>query len=58
MYVKGQLIELAITDAGDGQVCFGKLPDGLAVFVAGPVAVGDRVEASVTKIKKNISNRV
>lgn len=53
MYVKGQVIELAITDAGDGQVCFGKLSDGLAVFVAGPVAVGDRVEASVTKIKKN-----
>lgn len=53
VYTKGQLIEVEIADAGDGQVCFGKLADGLAVFVAGPVAVGDRVEASITKIKKN-----
>lgn len=53
MYIKGQVIEVAIADAGEGQVCFGKLSDGLAVFVAGPVAVGDRVEAAVTRIKKN-----
>lgn len=53
MYTKGQRIELELTDAGDGQACFGKLPEGIAVFVAGPVAVGDRVEASVTKIKRN-----
>lgn len=53
MFTKGQSIEITVTDAGDGQVCFGKLPDGLAVFVAGPVAIGDRVEASVTKIKRN-----
>ncbi len=53
MYSKGQLIEVDIADAGEGQVCFGKLPDGLAVFVSGIVAVGDRVEASITKIKKN-----
>ncbi|MCO5060695.1 MAG: 23S rRNA (uracil(1939)-C(5))-methyltransferase RlmD [Kiritimatiellae bacterium] len=53
MYVKGQLIEVEIADAGEGHVCFGKMPDGLAVFIAGMVAVGDRVEASVSKIKKN-----
>ncbi len=53
MYQKSQQIELLITDAGDGTVCFGKLPDGMSVFVSGPVAVGDRVEAAITKIKRN-----
>lgn len=53
MFTKGQLIELDITDAADGQKCFGELPDGMAVFVHGAVAVGDRVEASVFKIKRN-----
>ena len=53
VFRKGQLIELDVSDAGDGASCFGKLPEGLAVFVSGPVAVGDRVEASVTKIKQN-----
>lgn len=53
MYQKSQQIELIITDAGDGTVCFGKLPDGMSVFVSGPVAVGDRVEAAITKIKRN-----
>lgn len=53
MYEKLQHIELRITDAGDGTMCFGKLPDGMSVFVSGPVAVGDRVEAAITKIKRN-----
>lgn len=53
MFKKGQLIEVAITDAADAQKCFGKLPEGIGVFVHGPVAVGDRVEADVFKIKKN-----
>jgi 23S rRNA (uracil1939-C5)-methyltransferase len=53
MIAKGQLVRLDILDAGDGDACFGKLEDGISVFVAGPVAVGDRVEASVTKIKRN-----
>ena len=50
---KGQTIELGITDLAEGTRCFGKLPEGLAVFVDGPAAVGDRVAASITKIKKN-----
>lgn len=53
MFAKGQVLELAITDTADGQKCFGRLPEGLAVFVEGPVVVGDRVRASVRKIKKN-----
>lgn len=53
MFTKGQLIEVEIADAADGQKCFGKLPEGIGVFVHGPVTVGDRVEASVFKIKKN-----
>ncbi len=53
MHTKGQSVEVTITDLGDGDACFGKLEDGLAVFVSGAVAVGDRVAASVTKIKRN-----
>jgi 23S rRNA (uracil1939-C5)-methyltransferase len=53
MFAKGQLIQLDIQDAGDRDACFGKLEEGISVFVAGPVAVGDRVEASITKIKRN-----
>lgn len=53
MFTKNQILELEITDTADGQQCFGRLPEGLAVFVQGPAAVGDRVRASVFKIKKN-----
>lgn len=53
MFTKGQSIEVDIVDAADGQKCFGRLPEGIGVFVHGPVAVGDRVEASIFKIKKN-----
>ena len=53
MFTKGQILEIDITDTADGQQCFGRLPEGLAVFVQGPAAVGDRVRASVFKIKKN-----
>ncbi len=37
----------------DGAQCFGRLPDGLGVFVEGSAAVGDRVAATITKIKTN-----
>ena len=53
MFTKSQILEIDITDTADGQQCFGRLPEGLAVFVQGPAAVGDRVRASVFKIKKN-----
>ncbi len=53
MFSKGQLIEIDIADAAEEQKWFGQMPDGLAVFVSGPAAVGDRVEAEIFKIKKN-----
>jgi len=53
MFTKGQCIELTISDLAEGTKCFGKLDEGLAVFVQGPAAVGDRVAAKVYKIKKN-----
>lgn len=53
MFTKGQLVEVDISDAADGPKCFGKLPEGIGVFVHGPVTVGDRVEAVVFKTKKN-----
>lgn len=53
MFTKNQIVEVDITDSADGQQCFGRLPEGLAVFVQGPAAVGDRVRASIFKIKKN-----
>jgi 23S rRNA (uracil1939-C5)-methyltransferase len=53
VFAKGQRIELDITDLSEGTKCFGKLPDGMAVFVNGPAAVGDRVAAELSKIKRN-----
>ncbi len=53
MFTKGQQLEIEITDTADGQQCFGRLPEGLAVFVQGAAAVGDLVRASVFKVKKN-----
>ncbi len=53
MYRKGQIVELGIVDLGDKDQCFGRLEDGMAVFVQGPAAVGDTVKAEVFKIKKN-----
>jgi len=52
MVKKGQIIEVEIFDTADKNRCVGKLEDGMAVFVEGPVAVGDTVQAKVTKIKK------
>ncbi|MCS6771856.1 MAG: 23S rRNA (uracil(1939)-C(5))-methyltransferase RlmD [Kiritimatiellae bacterium] len=52
-YRKRQRIEVVLSDMGDGDRCFGRLADGMAMFVSGPAAVGDRVAAEVTKIKPN-----
>lgn len=53
MYRKNQMVEVEITDLGDKNQCFGRLADGIAIFVQGPAAVGDVVEAELFKIKKN-----
>ena len=52
MYKKLQRIQLIITDLAEKNQCFGKLDDGMSVFVQGTIAVGDHVEAEIIKIKK------
>jgi 23S rRNA (uracil1939-C5)-methyltransferase len=52
MYKKLQRIQLIISDLADKNQCYGKLDDGMSVFVQGTIAVGDRVEAEIIKIKK------
>jgi 23S rRNA (uracil1939-C5)-methyltransferase len=52
-FKKGETIQVEIQDAAEVEKCFGRMPDGVGVFVRGMVAVGDRVEADVYKIKKN-----
>lgn len=44
---------MEIHDAAEAEKCFGRMPDGVGVFVRGMVAVGDEVEAEIYKIKKN-----
>ena len=52
MYKKKQIVEVEITDLGEKNQCFGRLEDGIAIFVQGPAAVGDVVKAEIFKIKK------
>ena len=52
MYKKKQMVEVEIIDLGDKNQCFGRLEDGMAIFVQGPAAVGDVVRAEIFKIKK------
>ncbi len=52
MAKKGQIIEVEIFDTADKNRCVGQLEDGIKVFVEGPAAVGDTVQARITKIKK------
>jgi len=52
MYRKKQMVAVEIIDLGDKNQCFGRLEDGMAIFVQGAAAVGDVVEAEIFKIKK------
>lgn len=52
MYTKKQLVEVKIIDLGDKNQCFGRLDDGMSIFVQGTAAVGDVVQAEIFKIKK------
>jgi 23S rRNA (uracil1939-C5)-methyltransferase len=47
------VLQLTITDLAEKNKCFAKTSDGLSVFVQGLLAIGDRVEAQVFKVKKN-----
>lgn len=53
MYKKKQMVEVEIIDLGDKNQCFGRLEDGIGIFVQGTAAVGDVVRAEIFKIKKN-----
>jgi 23S rRNA (uracil1939-C5)-methyltransferase len=53
MYKKKQIVEVEIVDLGDKNQCFGRLDDGMSIFVQGAAAVGDVVQAEIFKIKKN-----
>ncbi len=52
MYTKKQIVEVKILDLGDKNQCFGRLDDGISIFVQGTAAVGDIVKAEIFKIKK------
>lgn len=52
MYKKKQRVEVEILDLGDKNQCFGRLDDGMGIFVQGTAAVGDTVIAEIFKIKK------
>jgi 23S rRNA (uracil1939-C5)-methyltransferase len=52
MYKKKQIVEVEIIDLGDKNQSFGRLEDGISIFVQGPAAVGDTVQAEIFKIKK------
>lgn len=53
MYKKRKIVEVEIIDLGDKNQCFGRLDDGMGIFVQGAAAVGDVVKAEIFKIKKN-----
>lgn len=50
---KGELLELDILDTAEDDACIAKLPEGMVVLVRGLVTPGDRVTASITRIKKS-----
>lgn len=43
------LATVEILDGGDGNTCFARLPDGMGVFVAGPIVPGDTVLIGIIK---------
>ena len=53
MFKKNQIIRVKLTDLAEKNLCFGKLNNGISVFVQGIVAIDDVVDARIVKIKKN-----
>ena len=52
IFRKGDIIELTVTDLAEKDQCFGRLDNGMAVMVGGMLAVGDRVSASIKKVRQ------
>ncbi|HMP72372.1 MAG TPA: 23S rRNA (uracil(1939)-C(5))-methyltransferase RlmD [Kiritimatiellia bacterium] len=50
---KGDVLQLRVVDVAEADKCLARIPGGPVVFIQGPVAVGDLVEARVYKVKKN-----
>jgi 23S rRNA (uracil1939-C5)-methyltransferase len=50
-YRKGDNIELIIIDPAEKEQCFGRTAEGMGVMVTGMLAPGDRVLATVYKVK-------
>ena len=53
MFKKDQIIRVKLTDLAEKNLCYGKLDNGMSVFVNGLVTIGDIVHAKIIKIKKN-----
>ena len=53
MYKKNQIFNVYVLDLAEKNQCYGKLEDGMSVFIQGIVAVGDHVNVEIIKIKKN-----
>jgi 23S rRNA (uracil1939-C5)-methyltransferase len=51
-YRKGELIELEVTDLAEKDQCFGRTSEGMGVMVTGMLAVGDRVSATIFKVRQ------
>lgn len=49
---RGDVVRLSITDAGEGNRSFGRLENGMAVFVRGLLVPGDEVHVRLGKVKK------
>ena len=50
---KKQIINVYVSDLAEKNQCFGKLDDGMSIFIQGIVAIGDYVNIEIIKIKKN-----
>ncbi len=50
-YKKGESVELTISDIAEKDQCFGRLESGTGVLVRGMLAIGDRVDATITKVR-------
>ena len=49
MYKKKQIVEVEIIDLGDKNQSFGRLEDGISIFVQGPAAVALQVALEVVR---------
>jgi len=51
-FSKGDSITLTVTDIAEKEQCFGRLDNGMSVLVSGMLAVGDRVSATIKKVRQ------